>query len=232
MRRVHAVGWLLVLVGVSATAGAAVTAVSLNAGAWEKTPYLGVNQTPNATVTNAAGGNLVGTKTTATGGTNASLGIHTIAAYNLQNATLRYQWKQNGLGQWSGHYNGVDAGTASLLYGVGYVTGIPYGSLKGITSNTWVYTQIVFSAGTYDWSVGTTAYGDTDIWHAAGALAPASWTALAAAHPFFQIGDNYAAGAYFEVAAVTITDATPSVVSVQSRKVHGGTGTFDLPLSP
>jgi hypothetical protein len=232
MRRTQIVVSAIVFFGMTAAATAAVTNVPLDVGSWVKDPYLTSIgwQTPDATVTNPPGGNLRGTKTTATGGTAWSLGIHTSAEYNFQNATLRYQWKQNALGQWSGHYNGLDSDTAPLLYGRGYVTGNDP-SFTIIPSDTWLYTQIVMANSTYDISVSTSGYGGTNIWHAAGALAPATWTALATAHPFFQIGDNYAAGAYFELAAVSIISGPPALQSAVSRKVHGAAGTYDLTLS-
>jgi hypothetical protein len=235
MRGSRIVVSLFVFFGLSATASAAVTNVPLNFGAWVKDPYLTSIgwQTPNATVTNTVSGSLRGTNTTANGGSNWSLGIHTGAEYNLQNATLRYQWKQNGLGQQSGHYNGVDSDVAWLLYGRGYVTS-NYPPFTIIPSDTWLYTQIVFTQDGsnfgYDISVSTTGYGGTNIYHAAGAGRP-TWTALATAHLFFQIGDNYVAGAYFEVAAVSII-SNPALQSVVSRKAHGAAGNFDLPLSP
>ena len=232
MRSTQIVALLAVSFGMTAVASAAVTTVSLDVSAWVKDPNLTSLgwQTPDATVTNTPGGNLRGTKTTSTQGTNWSLGIHSAAAFNLQNATLRYQWKQNALGQWSGHYNGIDTDTAWLLYGQAYVTGVSPPFIT-IPDDTWLFTQIVLAQGTYDISVSTSGYGGTNIWHAAGALAPATWTALAAAHPFFQIGDNAAAGAYFELAAVSIISGPPVLQSAASRKVHGAGGTFDLPLS-
>jgi hypothetical protein len=218
--------------GMTAAATAAVTNVPLDVGSWVKDPYLTSIgwQTPDATVTNPPGGNLRGTKTTATGGTNWSLGIHSSAEYNFQNATLRFQWKGNGLGQRSGHWNGVDSDVAWLLYGRAYVTENDP-SFTIIPNDTWLYSQIVLANSTYDISVSTTGYGGTNIYHVAGPLVPTTWTALATAHPFFQISDNYAAGAYFEVAAMSIIAGPPALQSAVSRKVHGAAGTYDLTLS-
>jgi hypothetical protein len=216
---------------VATIASAGVTNVPLTAASWVTTPYINTAgwQTPDATVTNPVGGNLRGTKTTATGGTNWVLGIHSAATYNFQNTVLRYQWKLNGQGTWSGIYNGVDS-DAGHLVARPFVTGAGGGGLIGVTSDTWLYVQIAFTPAGYDYRVSTTSYGNTNVFGATGAIAPSTWTALATAHPFFQIGDNYAAGAFFEVAALTIA-LPPALQSAASRKVHGLAGPFDLPLS-
>jgi hypothetical protein len=64
---------------------------------------------------------------------------------------------------------------------------------------------VVFSETGYDFAVSKTGYGNTDYLHGTKAIGAATWAALADAHPFFQIGDNYTAGAYFQVADLSIT---------------------------
>ena len=73
-----------------------------------------------------------------------------------------------------------------------------------IPSNQWLYTQFVFSQTGYQFSVSKTGYGNTDFLSGSKAYGAATWDGLADAHLFFQFGDNYKAGAYFEVAEASI----------------------------
>ena len=63
-----------------------------------------------------------------------------------------------------------------------------------------LFAELAFSETGYEFSVGTGDYGGTNIMHVTSAISSSTWAALTNAHPFFQIGDNYAVGAYFEVA--------------------------------
>ena len=206
---------LMVALGMAIPANATTINLSLDIDDWGKTPYLTSAgwQTPNATVTNTAEGYLHGTKTTATGGTNWSLGIHTNDSYNFQDSILRYQWKLNGQGSYSGIYTGVDLNSGHLInnfdpnppYTGGMTTAWSWAGSEVIPNNAWLWTEIIFSETGYDFAVSKTGYGDTDFLHGTKAIGASTWDALADARLFFQIGDNYVAGAYFDVAGASIT---------------------------
>jgi hypothetical protein len=220
MRKTKLFAALFMLCGATVTANATEINVSLDVGDWEKTNlvFSGTDWQGPATVTNV-GGNLRGTKTTATPGTNWSLGLHTTGSYDFQGATLRYQWKLNGQGSYAGIYSGLDTGDghSHLISNVDpngtsaayLTTAWSFNGSEVIPSNTWLYTEFIFSETSYAFSVSYTGYGNTDFLHGTKLIAPTTWTALANAHPFFQFGDNRVAGAYFEVAALHIT--TPAV---------------------
>lgn len=217
MRKKEFCAAFLMLFGSSFAASAAVTNVSLAVADWKKTNLVfgGVDYQGPATVANTASGHLLGTKTTATGGSNYSLGLHTIAAYNLQDATLRYNWRLNGQGSYSGIYTGLDTGDGHVHlvnnfdpippYAGHMTTAWSYLGSEIIPSDGWLWTEVTFSANHYDFTVSKTGYGNTDFLSGSKTIASATWDALVAVHPFFQLGDNYLAGAYFEVADLSIT---------------------------
>ena len=210
MRKLQLVSALFVLLGAAITAQAVTIDVPLDTASWFKYPAIGGGtQVGDAmgTLTNV-GGHLIATKTTATGGSSQAyfLGRDTVATYDLQNATLRYQWKLDGMGTYAGTYNGLlTAGHGGLAYYRPMTTSWVYGSTILIPSNTWLYTEYKFSEAGHMWeySIGTGGYGGTSIAH--GITTFASWDALKTARPYFWIGDNYAAGAHFELAEMTIT---------------------------
>ncbi|MFH0730512.1 MAG: DUF4214 domain-containing protein [Pseudomonadota bacterium] len=193
-------------------ANAGTNTVSLDADDWEKTGYIDAWQAP-ATVTNTAEGHLRGTKTTATGGQNWILGIHGRCSYNFQNATLRYKWKLNGQGGYCGIYSGVDNDSGFIAYNVdpnlpyfgGLTTNHSWNGSEVMESDTWYYTEFIFSSIGYNFTVSKTGYGDTDFLHGAKTGDAAWFNSLGDARVFFQMGDNYTAGAYFEVAEISIS---------------------------
>lgn len=209
MHTTKAVLSLFALLGTGATAQALTIDVPLDADSWFMYPPLTYQVgADKGTLTNDLAGHLVATKTTATGGSNLFLGRDTVATYDLQDATLQYQWKLNGLGLYAGTYNGLltDA-HGGLAYYKAMTTHHSYGGSLLIPSDTWLYTEYAFSEAGHAWeySIGTGGYGTTDIAHGVTALADGAWIALAKARPFIWIGDNYAAGAYLELARMTIT---------------------------
>jgi hypothetical protein len=197
--------------GVPTAADAGTINLSMNPAAWDRYPYWigtsNINSSP-ATIVATAAGHLRGTKTTATGGSNWILGLETIGTYDFQHATLEYQWLVNGQGTYSGIYSGVHG----LVYNVdpnppsfgGLTTGWSFSGSEVIPSNQWLYTQLVFSETGYQFAVSKTGFGNTDYLHGSFAYGPTTWAALAHARVFFQFGDNYAPGAYFEVAEATL----------------------------
>ena len=125
----------------------------------------------------------------------------------------RYQWLVNGQGTYSGIYSGVHG----LVYNVdpnapsfgGLTTAWSFMGSEVIPSNQWLFTRFVFSETGYQFSVSKTGYGNTDFLSGSWSYGTSTWAGLADGHVFFQFGDNYASGAYFEVAEVSIH--TPQV---------------------
>jgi hypothetical protein len=205
----------LLVFGASFSASADVINVSLNTQDWEKVAYYPDYQTYGtsmATVVNTVDSHLRGTKTTGTGGTNWFLGIHTVDSYDLQDAILRYKWLVNGRDSFSAHWNGADNDAGYIVYNqdpnppyAGHLsTGWSWAGSEIIPSSTWFWTQLAFSETSYTFSISKSGYGGSDFLFGTKAIGTTTWAALGAAHPFFQIGDNYNANAYFEVAEMTI----------------------------
>ncbi len=217
MRKKEVFAAFLTLFGSSFGASAAVINVSLAVADWQKTNLVfgGTDYQGPATLANTASGHLLGTKTTATGGSNYSLGVHTVATYNLQDATLRYNWRLNGKGSYAGIYTGLDTGDGHVHLinnfdpnppSVGHMTTAwSWLGSEIIPSDGWLWTEVSFFADHYDFTVSKTGYGNTDFLHGSKTIASTTRDALVAVHPFFQLGDNYVAGAYFEVAQLSIT---------------------------
>lgn len=207
---------LSMLLGTAAMAAADTISVSMNPADWYRYPVVlggtDYNTSP-ATIEATGAGHLRGTKTTATGGTNWILGLETDGSYDLQNATLRFQWLVNG----QGSYSGIYAGVHNLVYNVdpnppyfgGLTTAWSYAGSEVIPSNLWLYTEIAFSETGYLFSVSKTGYGNTDFLSGSKTYGPTTWAGLASGRVYFQLGDNYQPGAYFEVAEASIT--TPGV---------------------
>lgn len=202
--------------GAAATASALTINVSLDKADWEKTNIVlgGTDYQGPATVANTAEGHLRGTKTTATGGSNYSLGLHTTTTYDFQDATLRTKWLLNGQGNYAAIYSGLDTGDGFTRLITNFDPNAPYAShmttswswagSEVIPNNTWLWTEVKFTAAGYDFAVSKTGYGVQDYLHGSKTYPAPVWNMLAAAKPFFQIVDNYTAGSYFEVAEVTI----------------------------
>lgn len=202
---------LMVVFGMTMPASAGITNLSMDPTTWYRYPvwYLGTNwNTSPATIEETMTGYLKGTKTTGTGGTNWILGLETNDSYNFQNATLHYKWLVNGQGTYSAMYSGirgvvynVDPNAPSASY---LTTAWSWAGSEVIPSNQWLYTEFVFSESGYDFAVSKTGYGNKDFLYGSKIYGPSTWDALADAHVYFQFGDNYGAGAYFEVAEASI----------------------------
>jgi hypothetical protein len=220
MRKLQSVSALFVMLGAVTAAQALTIVVPLDKESWFKYPAVDGGTQVGAsmgTVTNAAD-HLIATKTTATGGSPEAwfLGRDTVATYNLQNATLRYQWKLDGLGTFAGTYNGLRTdGHGPLAYVRGMTVAWTYYTTL-IPNDTWLYTEYKFSEAGHMWeySIGTGGYGGTSIAHGHVALASTSWDALKTARPYFSIQDNYKAGAHFELAEMTITPVPEPATAV------------------
>ena len=221
--------------GVTMAANADTINLSMNPADWSRYPVLigatEYNSAP-ATIENTAAGHLRGTKTTATGGSNWLVGLETLDSYNFQNATLDYQWLVNGQGNYSGIYSGVHGVVVNVdpnpPYFGGLTTGWSFSGSELIPSNRWLYTQFVFSETGYQFSVSKTGYGNTDFLSGSKAYNSATWNALADAHVYFQFGDNYTAGAYFEVAEASIHRAASTVPDPGSSLLLFGIGLAGL----
>jgi hypothetical protein len=233
MKTATALSFLLVI-GVAIAADAGTISLSMNPTDWNRYPVWsgGTNyNTAPATIVETGAGHLRGTKTTATGGSNWLIGLETLDSYDLQNATLDYQWMVNGQGSYSGIYSGVHG----LAYNVdpiapsfgGLTTAWSFNGSEVIPSSQWLYTRFVFSQTGYQFFVSTTGYGNTDFLSGSWSYGAPTWNALADAHVFFQFGDNYVSGAYFEVAEATIR--TPDdVVPEPTSLLLLGTGLVGL----
>ena len=216
MRRTQRAWAVLMMLGTVAAVQASTIDVPLDSASWFKYPPDNYQVGPaKGTLTNNAEGHLVATKTTATGGSSYFLGRDTVATYDLRGATLQYQWKLNGQGTYSGTYNGVLSETHGGLAYDKLTTGWSYAGSILIPSNTWIYTEYKFSeAGLLlDYSISKVSYGGKDFVYGTKKFNPDSWAMLATARPFVWIGDNYAAGAQFELAKMTVT-AVPEPGSV------------------
>ncbi len=200
------------------TGVAGIVNLSLDPAGWEKTSY--AFQGP-ATVTQNGAGHLVGTKTTATGGSSWALGLQTQDSYNFQNAILRYQWRVNSTnGSYSAIYSGTihDSGSHPIMYfdpngtpAAYYSTHHSWAGSEVIANNTWLYTQVTVSATGYDYAVSYTGYGDTDFRHGSRAINAQGWADLSDSRFWFRLVDNWTAGTYFELAQATLETNTPSV---------------------
>lgn len=229
MQKAHVLVFaLLMSFGAAMGASADTINLSLNPTDWYRYPVVisGTNYNSGpATIVQTAEGHLRGTKTTATGGTNWIVGLETNDSYNLQNATLEYQWLVNGQGTYSGIYSGL----FNLVYNVdpnapsfgGLTTAWSFSGSEVIPSNSWLYTRFVFSETGYQFSVSKTGYGNTDFLSGTKTYGAATWAALANANVFFQFGDNYAANAYFEVAEATIRTPAAGVPEPASLLLVG-----------
>jgi hypothetical protein len=192
---------------------AAANDLSLNPADWDRYPVWlsGTNyNTAPATVTENLAGHLVGTKTTGTGGTNWILGLETTPDYDLQNATLRFQWKLNGNGSYAGIYVGTRDGAGPITNSSAFTVAWQYVGYQ-ISNNTWLYTELKFSPTSYDYSYSYAGYGGTDFLKGTAPYGTATWDRLADSKLFLQLGDNYNAGAYMELAEANITKASSPV---------------------
>jgi hypothetical protein len=217
MRRSQSALALFVFLGMASATQALTIDVPLDAGSWftYPSPYQ-VAVPGNGSLTNNAEGHLVATKKFATGGSNWFLGRDTVDTYDLQGGTLQYQWKLNGKGVYAGTYNGLQTEShAGLAYYKPMTTHHSFSNSLLIPSDTWIYTEYKFTdvGHVWEYSIGTSGYGSTNLAHGTTPMAQASWTALAKARPFIWLGDNYAAGAYLEVAKMTVT-AVPEPTTV------------------
>jgi hypothetical protein len=204
---------LLMVFGMAMTASAGTTNLSMNPADWDRYPVWlnGTNyNTAPATVMENLAGHLVGTKTTATGGTNWILGLETTPDYDLQNATLRFQWKLNGNGSYAGIYVGTRDGAGVITSSSSFTVAWQYVGYQ-ISDNTWLYTELKFDPTGYDYSYSYLGYGGTDFLHGTGLYGASTWNRLADGKLFLQLGDNYNAGGYMELAEANITTASNSV---------------------
>ena len=188
---------MLTVVVISSMASAATINLSMNPSAWNRYQIMSGGTDSNtspAIIELTVDSHLKGTKTTGTGGTGWSLGLDTDDTYNFQDATLRYLWRLNGQGSYSGIYSGVmysePFGAVNNVdpnppYAGFLTTGWSWAGSEIITSNQWLYTQFVFSGSGYNFAVSRTGYGNNDFLYGSKILTTAVWDAIANAHVSF-----------------------------------------------
>jgi hypothetical protein len=201
--------------GIPMIAAATITNISLAPGDWDRYAYwyLGTNiNSAPATVDQNSDLHLVGTKTTKTPGTAWILGLETTPDYDLQNATLDFKWKLNGNGSYAGIYVGTRDAVGVITQSSAFTVSWYYVGYQ-IPNNTWVFTELKFKETGYDYSYSYTEYGGKDFLYGTSAYGSATWDRLADSKLFLQLGDNYKAGAYMELAEATIkTVPLPSAI--------------------
>jgi hypothetical protein len=94
-----------------------------------------------------------------------------------------------------------------------FTTNHSFGGSEVIPANQWLYTKVQFSQTGYQFWVSKNGYGDTDFLNGSFTYDSTTWNALSNAHFSFWLGDNYAAGAYFQIAEGNVT-AIPEPTSL------------------
>lgn len=204
------VGALVLLVGLDTEAFGAIYTVSLDPNDWEPDGYA---YQGSGTLTQTPEGYLRGTKTTATGGSDWALSRQTTSVYDFQDATLRYQWRVNGLDS----YSAIVTGTTSVYVfdpypkkKTNYSTHHSWDGSEVIADDTWLYSEVTFSETHYDYTVSYLGYGQTDFLSGTENIDASRWSALQTNQFWFRLLDNYAEGVYFDLAQATIE--TPELV--------------------
>lgn len=225
MKNIYLTGCLVgaMALGTPLVAAATTINISLDPANWYRYPTwisgTNYNTAPASILTNAAG-DLVGTKTTNTRGTNWILGLETTPNYDMQDATLRFQWRLNGNGSYAGIYVGTRDDVGVITYSSAFTVAWHYVGYQ-IPNNTWLYTELKFSSGGYDYSYSYTGYGGSDFLHGTSAYSAATWDRLDNSKLFLQLGDNYNAYAYMELAEASITKTTEPVPEPATMLLFG-----------
>ena len=126
----------------------------------------------------------------------------TAYTFNLQNATLRYKWRLNGLGQycWTG-----DGPRGFGQMGPNLTTHHSFAGSIVISSNTWIYTQIIVNPDkSWSYSYSYTGYGEASFSQGGAVLNDTQWGNMAEAYLHKLIGDNYGTATYMEFAEVVL----------------------------
>jgi hypothetical protein len=225
MKKIYLTGCFVVVMalGTPLLTVATTVNVSLNPANWDRYPVwsngTNYNTAPASEALNAAG-HLVGTKTTGTGGSNWLLGLETTPNYDLQNATLDFQWKLNGNGSYAGIYVGTRDGAGVITSSSPFTVAWHYVGYQ-IPNNTWIYTELKFSPSGYNYSYSYTGYGGSDFLNGTAIYGSATWDRLADSKLFLQLGDNYVAGAYMELAEAKISTAAGAVPEPATMLLFG-----------
>ncbi|MDD5007767.1 MAG: beta-propeller fold lactonase family protein [Syntrophorhabdaceae bacterium] len=150
-------------------------------------------------------GSLRVVRTAVGGGFGGGVNLRTDGTYNFQDSIFRYKWRMNGQGSYAATWNGPGAGFWGL--GGNITTGWSYAGSLLVDSDQWIYTELQINSDlSYTVDLSYTGYGLGGIYHTAGTLAQSSYDALNNTWFRHRIVDNYANGAYFEIAEAMINN--------------------------
>jgi len=201
------------------TAQAVSVNIPLNPSDWSLSPYL----YQDASILTQTGTNtLRGTVLTGNGGSPYGMEVETNDTYNFQNATLRFQWRTNGLGGYSQsttHLSSSDGNVSHNIANNGsnasFTTHHSWAGSQTIADDAWLYTEITYNPTGMDFSVSYTGYNLNPISLGTNLYTTATWDRLDDAMFRFRLVDNYRAGTYFELAELNlVTPVIPEAVPI------------------
>ncbi|MBN1763785.1 MAG: hypothetical protein JW860_00880 [Sedimentisphaerales bacterium] len=138
-----------------------------------------------------------------------SMQVKTAYTFNLQNATLQYKWRINGMGTycWTG---AAPQGWWTL--GNNLTTGWSWAGSIVVSVNTWIYAEMtVHPDRTLSYDYSYTGYGQGGINHGSFALNDTQWDSMADTFFHKLLADNYGTNAYFEFGEMQLITHDPVI---------------------